>query len=266
MIPSLTSEKAKTASLVRERDVRRRDDARSAADRVALDDGDHGRRAGVDRRRAGAGGRPPRRRSARARGRPSVRIHSMSAPAQKLGPSPASTTARAVPTSTNASASAEIMSPSNAFRVSGPGERDAEHVAVTLDPSGHPFDPRSQHGAGQSRVASWSPTRDATGAARHAGRERDAAAGRGCASSTPTRSARCSTTTSTRGLEGILAFGTTGEGILFSVDERRRGPAALPRGRGRAGSTSPPTAARRRPPTRSRSPPTRPRRGPTPSR
>jgi hypothetical protein len=47
------------------------------------------------------------------------RIHSTSAPAQKLRPSPARTTARAVPTSTNASASAEIMAPSKAFLVSG---------------------------------------------------------------------------------------------------------------------------------------------------
>src|SRR5256885_2784698 len=48
-----------------------------------------------------------------------ARIHSTSAPAEKLGPSPASTTARARPTSTNASASSAISVASNALRTSG---------------------------------------------------------------------------------------------------------------------------------------------------
>lgn len=43
----------------------------------------------------------------------------MSAPAQKLGPSPASTTARARPTSTNASASVDSSAESNALCASG---------------------------------------------------------------------------------------------------------------------------------------------------
>src|SRR5438128_3377282 len=48
-----------------------------------------------------------------------ARIHSMSAPAEKLGPSPARTTARARPTSTNVSASSAMRAASNAFRTSG---------------------------------------------------------------------------------------------------------------------------------------------------
>ena len=47
------------------------------------------------------------------------RIQSTSAPAEKLGPSPASTTARARPTSTKASASSAISAASNALRRSG---------------------------------------------------------------------------------------------------------------------------------------------------
>ncbi len=48
-----------------------------------------------------------------------ARIHSTSAPAQKLGPSPASSTARALPTSTNASESSAISAASKALRISG---------------------------------------------------------------------------------------------------------------------------------------------------
>src|SRR5437764_2242206 len=47
------------------------------------------------------------------------RCHSTSAPAQKLGPSPESTTALASPTSANASASSPIRAASNALRRSG---------------------------------------------------------------------------------------------------------------------------------------------------
>ena len=47
------------------------------------------------------------------------RIQSTSAPAEKLGPSPPRTTARARPTPTNASASSAISAASNAFRRSG---------------------------------------------------------------------------------------------------------------------------------------------------
>src|SRR5207237_9708432 len=46
-------------------------------------------------------------------------IHATSAPAEKLGPSPASTTARDRPTSTSASASSAISSASKALRASG---------------------------------------------------------------------------------------------------------------------------------------------------
>ena len=48
-----------------------------------------------------------------------ARCHSTSAPAQKLGPSPARTTARASPTSANASVSSAISAASNALRRSG---------------------------------------------------------------------------------------------------------------------------------------------------
>ena len=60
-----------------------------------------------------------------------ARIHSTSAPAQKLGPSPASTTARAAPTSTKASDSS-VMSASNAAR-RRPGKGGTEDVSVSLD-------------------------------------------------------------------------------------------------------------------------------------
>ena len=107
-------------------------------------------------------------------------------------------------------------SPSKAFRVSG-----RANVTRRRSPS------RSIRSASIVGVSlesrRWAQTRSRAGAARNARRERDAAPRRGRASSTRTRSARCSTTTSRRGLDGILAFGTNGEGILFSVEERRRG-------------------------------------------
>ncbi len=49
MIPSFTSEKANTVSLVRDRDVGGGDEAGAAAEGMPLDEGDHRRRAGVDR-------------------------------------------------------------------------------------------------------------------------------------------------------------------------------------------------------------------------
>ena len=67
-----------------------------------------------------------------------ARCHSTSAPAQKLGPSPARTTTRASPTSENASCSSAISAASKAFRRSGLRERDAQDAAVALDPEpGH---------------------------------------------------------------------------------------------------------------------------------
>src|SRR5690242_2592366 len=48
-----------------------------------------------------------------------ARCHSTSAPAQKLGPSPASTTTRASPTSRNASCNSAISPASKAFLRSG---------------------------------------------------------------------------------------------------------------------------------------------------
>ena len=67
------------------------------------------------------------------------------------------------------------------------------------------------------------------------------------------------------GLDGVLAFGTNGEAVLLSGDERRRGLElwleASPDAR-----SSPPTAARRRPRTRWRSRHMRRNRAPTRSR
>ena len=60
------------------------------------------------------------------------------------------------------------------------------------------------------------------------------------------------------GLDGVLALGTTGEGVLFSPAERREVAAAFV-GAAAAGSRSRSTAARRRPRTRPRSRSTRPR-------
>jgi len=64
------------------------------------------------------------------------------------------------------------------------------------------------------------------------------------------------------GVDGVLVVGTTGEGLLLSVDERRRvtEPSSRPRP---AGCRSPSTPGRRRPRTPSPSPGTRPRPGPT---
>ena len=58
------------------------------------------------------------------------------------------------------------------------------------------------------------------------------------------------------GLDGLLALGTNGEGILLSLAERRRVTV----------SRSPSTVARSRQPTRSHSRSTRPRPAPTRSR
>ena len=69
------------------------------------------------------------------------------------------------------------------------------------------------------------------------------------------RSARTWSFSPTGGLDGILALGTTGEGILLSPEERRRVGGALRRGGAATASRWPSTAAPRRPPTPWRSPP-----------
>ena len=68
------------------------------------------------------------------------------------------------------------------------------------------------------------------------------------------------------GLDGLLALGTNGEGILLSVAERQARGRALPRGRRRPAPGRRPLPARSRPPTPSRSPPTPPSSAPTRSR
>ena len=67
------------------------------------------------------------------------------------------------------------------------------------------------------------------------------------------------------GVDGILALGTTGEGILLSLGGAAAGGRALHRAPPPGGSPSPSTAARRRRPRPPRSPPTPPRPAPTPS-
>ena len=70
-------------------------------------------------RRASRAGAARRRRSPRTVSSTDERIHSTSAPAENDGPSPDSRTARASPTSANASASSPISAASNALRRSG---------------------------------------------------------------------------------------------------------------------------------------------------
>ena len=69
----------------------------------------------------------------------------------------------------------------------------------------------------------------------------------------------------TGGVDGLLACGTTGEGVLLSVDERRHVAEAF-LAAGPTASRSRSTRERRRRGTRSRSPPTRWRSARTPSR
>ena len=140
----------------------------------------------------------------------------MSAPAQKLVPSPASTTARAWPTSTNAAARCGDHVTVEGVPRLGPGEREPQEVAVALDP-------QSIHGGRQSRVALMGADEITRRVLR----------GTLAASVTPLRDEGRELDADpfgplldhyvVAGLEGILAFGTTGEGILLSVEERRRG-------------------------------------------
>ena len=64
------------------------------------------------------------------------------------------------------------------------------------------------------------------------------------------------------GVDGVLALGTTGEGMLLSVAERRRAAELFIAAAGGPRARSPCTAVRRRRPTRRRSPRTPPRRAP----
>ncbi len=84
------------------------------------------------------------------------------------------------------------------------------------------------------------------------------------ARSTPTPSPRWSSSSLTGGVDGVLACGTTGEGVLLTVDERRHvAEASSPSGP--RGSRSPSTPERRPLATPWRSPRTRSRSAPTPS-
>ena len=155
-----------------------------------------------------------------------ARIHSTSAPAEKLGPSPASTTARARPTSTNASASSEMTAASNALRRSGRAS-----VMRRTSPSrsvrrffGHGEELRVPAMLRGAVAAAVTPLRDERFDAAAVAPYVDFLVG--------------------HGVDGLLALGTTGEGVLFSPARaagdragiRRRGDGADPgcRPRGRA--------------------------------
>src|SRR3954451_13479149 len=202
MIPSFTSEKAKTAS-----------GAASAMSAAATSPAPPPRAWPCTRATTGAG-QPSIassiERSAFASAtfssyeRPTdERIQSTSAPAEKLGPSPASTTARARPTATNASASSAISAASNAFRRSG-------------------------------RAMVMRRTSPSRSVRRFEGTTRELRVplmlrGALAAAVTPLRGERLDAAAvdpyvdflAGHGLDGVLVLGTTGEGVLFSPDERR---------------------------------------------
>ena len=150
------------------------------------------------------------------------RCHSTSAPAQNEGPSPASTTARASPTSANASVSSRISSASNAFRRSGfasvtrstAPSRSIRSPAIAPEltqgaPPGprlrlRPVAPPGSIPLRGALAAALTPLRDGGARLDEDAFEPYAAfllAGR---------------------VGGILAGGTTGEGISLDPDERLR--------------------------------------------
>src|SRR6201987_2771307 len=131
------------------------------------------------------------------------RIQSTSAPAEKLSPSPASTTARARATPTNASASSAMSAASNALRRSG---RASVMRRTSPSRSVRRFEgtrrelrvPPMLRGA---LAAAVTPLRDGAF---------DAAA-----------VAPYVDFLASHQLDGALVLGTTGEGVLFSPEERR---------------------------------------------
>ena len=132
MIPSFTSENAKTASGAATDDVGARDEPGASAERVALHPRDDGRGAAVDSLEH----RPQRDRVGDVLLVAQVdrdRIHSTSAPEQKLGPSPASTTARAVADVDERLG--QLLDERGVERVPPfrARQRDAQHVAVAFD-------------------------------------------------------------------------------------------------------------------------------------
>src|SRR4051794_38793801 len=134
-----------------------------------------------------------------------ARIQSTSAPAEKLAPSPASTTARARPTSTNVSASSPISPASKALRRSGRASvtrstgpsRSTRRLATTRE---HRFRAMLRGAI----AAALTPLRD------------------GGATLDEDAFAPYVDFLAAHGLDGLLAMGTTGEGVLLGVDERRR--------------------------------------------
>ena len=170
------------------------------------------------------------------------RIQSTSAPAQKLAPSPASTTARALPTSTNACASSRISSASNALRRSGRASvtRSTDRRRARLGRCATTV---------RRRIESAAMLRGAIAAALTPLAGGGAVARRGRVRALPRlpRVARASTACS-RSARRARACSSTS-----------RSASALPSSSSRAGERcrSPCTAARRRPPTPSRSPSTR---------
>ena len=138
----------------------------------------------------------------------------MSAPAQKLSPSPESRTTRASPTSSNASCSSAISSASKALRRSGFASvtrRIGPSRSTRSPPSGRTLKSRP---CSEDRLPRRS-RRFATAAPR----------------STRTPSGPYVDFLAAPGrLDGVLALGTTGEGILLSVDERKRVGRAVRRG------------------------------------
>ena len=256
MIPSLTSENANTARSWAIAMSAVGDEARAAAERMALDEGDHRRGAGVDRvehaaQRVGVG-------DVLVVGEVDRLPHPLD-----VG---AGAEARALAGEDDRPRLADVDEclrqlgdRGRVERVArlGPGEGDPEDVVV-------PLDPQRVHAARQSRVAPCRSTAirrraPASRPARNAGGLGDAAPpGRSRARRGGVRPAR-------------RALRRRRPRRRARVRHERRGSAVLGRrsaGAGcgcssrppPAGSTSPRTAVPRRPPTRSRSPPTRRRR------
>src|SRR5919108_3392247 len=133
------------------------------------------------------------------------RCHSTSAPAQKLSPSPERTTARASPTSANASVSSAISAASNALRRSGRAS-----VMRRTGPS------RSTRSALMARSLEFvALIKGALAAALTPLRDNGQALDEDVFGPYADFLAE-------GGLDGLLALGTTGEGILLSVAERKR--------------------------------------------
>src|SRR4029079_3348411 len=204
MIPSFTSEKAKTVS-----------GAASAMSGAATSAAPAQRESPCTRVTTGAG--QPSIASSIARSAfasatfssyersTEERIQSTSAPAEKLGPSPPSTTARARPTATNASASSAMSAASNAFRRSGRAmvmRRTSPSRSVRrLSGTGRSLEaPRVTAVLKGALAAAVTPLRDGAFDSDAVAPYLDFLAG--------------------HGLDGVLVLGTTGEGVMFPLAQR----------------------------------------------